>query len=88
MFIKITSLQSFPDFILLVGFSTGEFKQFDIKPLIAKYPQFKALIQDNGLYKQAKIDTGGCAVVWNDNLDLSATGLYEQGRFCQPPHHY
>ena len=85
MFVKITSVATLPDYILLVGFSTGEFKQFDIKPLIAKYPPFKALIEINGLYEQVKIDMGGYGVVWNDDLDLSADGLYEQGKSCQPP---
>ena len=83
MFIKITSLQTLPDYILLVGFSTGEFKKFDIKPLIAKYPPFKAL-QANGLYEQVKIDMDCYGVVWNDELDLSANGLYEQGQPCKP----
>lgn len=84
MFVKITSVAALPDYILLVGFSTGEFKQFDVKPLIAKYPPFKALTEINGLYEQIKIDIGGYGLVWNDNLDLSADGLYEQGQPCQP----
>ena len=85
MFVKITSIATLPDFVLLVGFSTGEFKQFDVKPLIQKYPPFKALTEVNGLYEQAKIDVGGYGIVWNDDLDLSADGLYEQGKVCQVP---
>lgn len=85
MFIKITSLKTMPNYILLVGFSTGEYKKFDIKPLIEKYEHFKMLSNINGLYEQAKIDIGGYGVVWNDNLDLSADGLYEKGMVCEPP---
>lgn len=85
MFVKITSVATLPDYVLLVGFSTGEFKQFDIKPLINKYPPFKMLTQINGLYEQAKIDVGGYGIVWNDDLDLSADGLYEQGVPTAPP---
>lgn len=85
MFVKITSVATLPDFILLVGFSTDEYKKFDIKPLIAKYPPFKALKETEGLYQQAKIDVGGYGIVWNDYLDLSADGLYEQGIPCEPP---
>ena len=85
MFVKITSVAALPDYILLVGFSTGEFKQFDIKPLISKYPPFKALTDVKGLYEQVKIDMGGYGVVWNDDLDLSADGLYEQAQPCQAP---
>lgn len=68
-----------PNYILLVGFSTGECKQFDIKPLTEKYEPFKTLIQVNGLFEQAKIDIGGYGVVWNDDLDISADALYENG---------
>lgn len=85
MFVKITSIATLPDFILLIGFSTGEFKQFDVKPLIEKYQPFKALTEIKGLYEQAKIDVGGYGIVWNDELDLSADGLYEQGHPCQSP---
>ena len=79
MFVKITSLATLPDFILLVGFASGEYKQFDIKPLIEKYPPFKSLIEVNGLYEQAKIDIGGYGIVWNDDLDLSCDELWENG---------
>lgn len=85
MFVKITSLATLPDYILLVGFSTDEYKKFDIKPLIKKYPPFKALVETTGLYEMAKIDMGGYGVVWNDFLDLSADGIYEQGITCSPP---
>ena len=85
MFVKITSLATLPDYILLVGFSNGEYKKFDIKPLIKKYPPFEALLNTDGLYERAKIDMGGYGIVWNDYLDLSADGVYEQGVACEPP---
>ena len=85
MFIKITSIATLPDYILLIGFADGVFKQFDLKPLINKYPPFKALTSVKGLYECAKIDIGGFGIVWNDELDLSADGLYERGIECSPP---
>ena len=83
MFHKITSLATLPDYILLVGFANGEFKQFDLKPLIDKYPPFATLKDVDGLYEQAKIDAGG--IVWNDDLDISAEGIYEKGVACAAP---
>lgn len=83
MFVKITSLATLPDYILLIGFSTGEYKKFDVKPLIEKYTPFRAFTETNGLFNQAKIDVGGYGIVWNDDLDLSADGVYEQGVHCQ-----
>lgn len=86
MFVKITSVAALPDYMLLVGFSTGEFKQFDLKPLINKYPPFKSLVEVEGLYGQVKIDIGGYGLVWNDDLDISANGIYEKGVPSEPPH--
>ena len=85
MFHKITSLATLPDYILLVGFANGEFKQFDLKPLINKYPPFATLKDVGGLYEQAAIDAGGYGIVWNDDLDISAEGIYEKGVPCAPP---
>ncbi len=85
MFVKITSVATLPDYVLLVGFATGEYKQFDLKPLIEKYAPFKSLRQVEGLYEQVKIDVGGYGLVWNDDLDIAADGLYEKGLPCAPP---
>ena len=85
MFHKITSLATLPDYILLVGFADGEFKQFDLKPLMDKYPPFATLKDVDGLYEQAKIDAGGYGIVWNDDLDISAEGIYEKGVVCAAP---
>ena len=85
MFHKITSLATLPDFVLLVGFQNGEYKQFDLKPYIDKYQPFRSLKDINGLYEQAKIDVGGFGIVWNDDLDVSAEGIYEQGISCSEP---
>ena len=85
MFHKITSLATLPDYILLVGFADGGFKQFDLKPLMDKYPPFATLKDVDGLYEQAKIDAGGYGIVWNDDLDISAEGIYEKGVACATP---
>lgn len=81
MFHKITSLATLPNYILLVGFNDGIYKQFDLKPFMEKYPPFQSLAID-GLYEQAQIDVGGFGIVWNDELDVSAEGVYERGTLC------
>ena len=82
---KIIFFAAQPDSILLVGFANGERKQFDLKPLMDKYPPFAMLRSVEGLYKQARIDTGGYGIVWNDDLDISSEGIYEQGVACINP---
>ena len=88
MFYKITSLVALDDYILLLGFSNGVFKKFDLKPLMNKYEAFKDLKTISSLYKQVKIDVGGYGIVWNDYLDLESTGLYENGIECEPIYNY
>ena len=88
MYYKITSLVALDDYILLLGFSNGEYKKFDLKPLMTKYPVFKDLETIPNLYKQVKIDIGGYGIVWNDYLDLDGTGLYEKGEKCDPVFNY
>ena len=56
MFHKLTSLATLPDYILLAGFNDGEYRQFDLKPFINKYPAFKTLTEIPALYEQAKIE--------------------------------
>jgi len=85
MFNKITSLVTLQDYILLVGFSDNVYKKLDLKPFIEKYQPFKSLLDIDGLYEQAKIDIGGYGIVWNDELDISADGIYEKGVSCSPP---
>lgn len=78
MFYKIISLETHSDFILLVGFSNGEYRKFDLKPYMKEYPIFNSLL-DLNLYKKATIDKDGYGIVWNDEVDLSANGIYEKG---------
>ena len=80
---KITSLYTLSDYILLVGFGNGEFRKFDLKPLMDKYPAFATFKSVNGLFEQAQIDVSGFGVIWNDELDLSSEGIYEHGVSCR-----
>lgn len=78
MFYKIISLETFLDYTMLVGFSNGEYRKFDLKPYMEKYPSFK-LLENIKLYKKASIDKKGYGIVWNDEIDLSSNGIYENG---------
>lgn len=74
-----------PDYVLLVGFKNGAFRLYDLKPLINKYEPFKQLAEIEGLYENGRIDVGGYGIVWNDDLDISADGIYEKGALCAAP---
>ena len=53
---------------------------------MSKYKALETLQTVPGLYEQAKIDDGGYGVIWNDDVDLSADGIYENGVDCSPPY--
>jgi hypothetical protein len=79
MFYKVKSVKPLPEYRLLVVFSDGEKKQYNVKPLFDKWEPFKALINVTGLFEQVKVDAGGYGISWNDEIDLSCNELYENG---------
>ena len=78
MFHKITSARAFASHYIFASFSTGEIRLYDIAPLAARWPAFKALC-DATLFESMKVDAGGYGVSWNDDLDLSADEIFESG---------
>ena len=58
-------------------FQTGEVKRYDVAALYAKYPQMRAL-EDRTLFLTGKL-MGSYGISWNDELDLEAETVYEDG---------
>lgn len=78
MFHKIYNVKSLSDMTLLVWFADGEVKKYDVKPLMSKWKAFTAL-QDDQLFRLAKVDAGGYGISWNDDLDLACNELWDNG---------
>ncbi|MGN0383067.1 MAG: helix-turn-helix domain-containing protein [Eubacterium sp.] len=76
---KIISIKPMEKFTLLVGFQNGVEKTYDMRTLYPVFPQFKVFENDVNLFNQVQIDTGGYGISWNDNLDLSAEDIWEDG---------
>ena len=66
--------------IVEITYRDGNVIQFDIRSLYDKYPQFKVLEEDQQLFYSGQLDPGGYGVVWNDELDLSMSGVYRIGK--------
>lgn len=79
MFHKVRSVQPLPDYLLLVRFQDSTQKRYDVKPLFTKWPVFQSLQKVPGLYQQVRVEPGGYAVAWNDDIDLSCDELWENG---------
>ena len=58
-------------------FQDGSVKSYDISSLFGKYPQLEAL-KDRKLFREGRL-MGGYGIVWNDDLDIDAETVYEDG---------
>lgn len=73
--VRAISVEPLDDYKLLVLFSTGERRVFDVKPLI-DLPIF-APIRNHSIFKTASVGFG--TVVWFDgDIDISPESLYEK----------
>ena len=79
MFYRVQAVKPLEKYKLLVTFTNGEIKNYDVKPLFEKWEVFKDLIYINGLFQQVKVDAGGYGISWNDDIDLSCNELYYNG---------
>ncbi len=70
--VKIQCVKPIEGYRLLIGFSTGESKVYDVSPLLQK-PVFSPL-KNLALFNKAHIECG--TVVWNDDIDLCPESLY------------
>ena len=60
-----------------VLFQDGKVKRYDMASLFSKYPQLAAL-RDRELFLSGKL-IGSYGIVWNDDLDIEAETIYEDG---------
>jgi len=79
MFYKVKSVEPMEDYRLEVCFENGGKKNYDVGALFEKYEDFRTLFSVTGLFNQVKVDTGGYAVCWNDDLDIGCNELWENG---------
>lgn len=70
--IKIHSVEVMKDYKLLINFSNGEKRLYDVKPLLVKPLYFP--LKNISLFNKAHVECG--TVVWNDDLDLCPESLY------------
>lgn len=66
---------------LAILFLDGTTREYDVLQLADKYPQLNAL-KDRKLFKSGKLFGWG-GIIWNDELDLDADVVYEDGKIIQ-----
>lgn len=67
------------DVTLEMTFQDGKVIRYDMSKMFNKYPQLEELRKNHELFINGRLDVGGYAVIWNDDLDFEATGVYEYG---------
>lgn len=75
---KIKSVITKNDLIISATFFDGTVKEYSVDRLFNIYPQLKEL-ENRELFNSVQIDAGGYGVSWNDDLDLDAETIWEDG---------
>ena len=76
MALKVEFLE---DVTLQMTFQDGKVIRYDMSKMFGKYPQLEELRKNRKLFESGHLNLTGFAVIWNDDLDLDATTIYDDG---------
>ena len=80
MFHKAIDLRYLDGTSLTLTFRDGSVRKYDMASLFGKYPQLKQL-EDRDLFLSGRL--AGYGIIWNDDLDISAETIYEDGELIE-----
>ncbi len=72
---QIYQAKAIDDTTLIIEFTNREVKKYDIRPLL-EIPMFAPLRQP-AFFKNFKVESGGYAIVWNEEIDVSEYELWK-----------
>ena len=78
---KIHKAQAIDERTLKVEFDNRQIKKYDITPLL-KRKMFQPL-KNPDLFKSVKIEQGGYAVSWGEEIDISEHELWRNGETAE-----
>lgn len=78
MFHRIEEIIPLENMILKIKFKNKIIKYYDVKKILNKIEKFK-ILENTSIFNNVKVDVGGYAIVWNDELDISCEELYNNG---------
>lgn len=76
---RIQTVKPLENLTLSVLFQNGVEKNYDMHILFSMFPQFKEFENDKALFNKVQVDVGGYGISWNDDLDLDAEDIWENG---------
>lgn len=74
---RISYAKVLKDYSLLVKFSNGEIRQYDVSRLLDN-PMF-ARLKNPTFFRNFQVETGGYALFWNEDIDISEYELWHNG---------
>ena len=74
---KILSASAPKENILLVNFSNGQTRIFNVETVTSR-PNYNQLLNYSFL-KNVKVDPSGYSIYWNDEIDLCENELWQKG---------
>ncbi|MCL2355374.1 MAG: DUF2442 domain-containing protein [Oscillospiraceae bacterium] len=75
---KIVDVKPIDDLNLIITFDGGIVKRYDVKKLFNELPVFKQL-ENKELFESVRVEVGGVAIVWNDDIDLAEYEIWKNG---------
>ncbi len=75
---KINSAKAIDNHTLLIEFDNAAKKLYDITPLLEK--EMFAALKNSAFFKNVRVEKGGYAVFWNEDIDLSEYELWTHGK--------
>ena len=76
--VRVKSVYPGQDRTLIVHFENGIIKKYDTKQLVNQFPIYERLA-DEAFFRLVRVDCGGCAVSWDEDIDISEVELWEGG---------
>ncbi|SLM29408.1 conserved hypothetical protein [Desulfamplus magnetovallimortis] len=73
----IKSVHIIDDNLLIVEFSNRESRKYDVTPLLNK--KMFSELSNPAFFKNVKIDQGGYALIWNEDIDISEYEIWKNG---------
>lgn len=82
---RIQAVEAKDDYIVEAVFFDGQMVRYDLKPLFVIFPAFQIFKSNQELFQTVKVDPGGYGISWNDDLDLDAETIWEDGVVVEVP---
>lgn len=74
---RIYKVKAIDDTTLMIEFTNQEIKRYDIRPLLET--STFSLLRQPAFFKNFRVEPGGYAIVWNEEIDLSEYELWKNG---------